>query len=515
MTSIAQAKFQSIPRVQSRLSLEDGMAVGLLGITFALRITNLNYNTLFVDEAVYATIGNELLAGQNLQTATSWMFGSQLYPVVAALSNNAAGIIGLRGLSAVLSTIAALFVFLAAQRVFNIKVALWALFIFGLTGSSISIGQHATYDVMGVFFLAIALFGIVSAALTFQPRRQRQYLLFAGAAFTLSFLSKYIALIYLPTLTFAGCILFIKRGKSIRPVFTSFLMVVAVVLAAYTLYFLTDLKSVFSGESAQQIRSQAFILRLILEEIGPVMLLATAGAVLVAYRLLTRAATWRSGLLAVAAIGIALVSTLTLPAYHLISSNLRALEKHTVYTLVFIAPLAGCGIYLIIHALRTARHKRMQVVAAIVTIAMLLWFTNHALERNWKFQNSWPNVSRTTGYLRQKGITEDSSVLASGAPIYEYDFNFGIWANRRIWHSTWYMEYKNLQGVDAMKMAIADHAVDLVVLDDYYTPDLNPILEPELEAAGYRQDWQDHFLLASGDTIRLRVYVPSTQRDAP
>src|SRR5574341_6599 len=108
MTTIAQAKFESIPKVRPLINLEAGLAVFLLGIVFAIRITNLHYNTLFVDEAIYATVGREILSGHDLQASASWMFGSYLYPIVAALTNSAAGVVGMRGLSAVLSTVSVL-----------------------------------------------------------------------------------------------------------------------------------------------------------------------------------------------------------------------------------------------------------------------------------------------------------------------------------------------------------------------------------------------------------------------
>jgi hypothetical protein len=62
-----------------------------------------------------------------------------------------------------------------------------------------------------------------------------------------------------------------------------------------------------------------------------------------------------------------------------------------------------------------------------------------------------------------------------------------------------------------MKLAILERAVDYVVLDDYYTPEMNQVLEPVLEAAGYWQDFQQTVELGNGDPIRVRVFLPPVE----
>jgi 4-amino-4-deoxy-L-arabinose transferase-like glycosyltransferase len=470
-----------------------------------------------VDEAIYATVGKEALAGHDLQAATSWIFGSSFYPMAAALSSRVAGVVGLRGLSAILSTVAALFMFLAAWRLFNIKSALWALFIFGITGSSINIGQFATYDVMALPFLAITLYCIVSAAVTDDEQHETTYLLVGGLMFSLSFLAKYIALIYLPTFMVIGVALFIRERKPVRPLFDRFLIVAAVIIGAYIFFFLSDLIQVLSGKTATQIIDRLIILRLIVEENGLAFVLAAVGAGFAAWALMshTTTVTGRTKFLVPVVVFIVLVSTMALPLYHLVSSNVRALEKHCVYALIFVAPLAGYGVASLINKAQQAHHERIKMIGSVVTIATLVWFTNYSLDRNWGFQNSWPNVSHVIDYLREKGVNQHSLILAAGANVYEYYFDFDIWSSRSVWYSTWYMSYKGATGVDAMKKAIADHAVNYVVLDDYYTPEMNPVLEPVLQAAGYRQDWQENLESGSGDTIRVRVFVPPTEGGQP
>ncbi len=74
-----------------RVDLELGLLVTLLGLILFLRITNILYNTLFVDEAIYVTGGRDLLAGLTDRHILAWFGGSFIYPVLTALAANLAG----------------------------------------------------------------------------------------------------------------------------------------------------------------------------------------------------------------------------------------------------------------------------------------------------------------------------------------------------------------------------------------------------------------------------------------
>src|SRR5690242_11036515 len=84
-----------------RIHVRSGLFFLLLGIIFFLRIAETSYNTIFYDEAVNTTIGREILQRDFSQNATSWTFGSYLYPALAAITDHFGGLTGLRLLSAV------------------------------------------------------------------------------------------------------------------------------------------------------------------------------------------------------------------------------------------------------------------------------------------------------------------------------------------------------------------------------------------------------------------------------
>src|SRR5258706_13511458 len=104
---------------QLRIRAEHGLLILLMTLIFLVRVTNIQYNTLFVDEAIYSNLGEETLQGVFIQAGTGWIFGSYLYPSTAAIANKLGGVVGFLLYSAVLVTIAAWFVYLAALQGFD------------------------------------------------------------------------------------------------------------------------------------------------------------------------------------------------------------------------------------------------------------------------------------------------------------------------------------------------------------------------------------------------------------
>ena len=499
-------------RWRLHLDIEAGLFLFLIGVVIFVRFTDLYENTLFVDEAIYATVGEEVLAGVFGQAATAWMFGSYLYPVLAATASYFGGVVGLRALSTILSTITTTFVFLTALRLFDRQSALWAMLVFGLTGISISLGQIAVIDTLSVTFLVITVYLLISTSLN-ATLNQNRYLLAAAVTFSLSVLSKYIALFYLPALILLVFIPYISQRRPVRPLFTTFLAFSALILGAYILYYRQDLMDMLglSRVYSFQPSNRWVIAKLIWEEVGIVIIVAFAGMLLLSKASIGSPG-YRTGwviFLAAILIPFLTLALLAVPVYHLVQENIRSLWKHLVYSLIFLSPLAGYGLASIVRYYRSYRGRwatYYRAVGTVITIACLIWFVEYSLDRNWGLRHSWPNVSGVIEYLESEGLTKDSHVLAEGAQIYEYYFDFGV-NDRDTWDNTWYLEYEGQQGAAAMTAAITNHKFDFVVLDGYHNPGITPDLETASIMAGYTLGYEESQKLSAGENIYLRVYV--------
>lgn len=485
------------PRARSAINIQQGVFLLLMGAIFLLRFSTEPFNTVFYDEAVNATLGREVLAGDFSQNATTWTFGSYLYPFVAGAANQIAGEIGLRFLSATLSTISAVFVFLTAHKLFNMSVALWTLALFGLAGGSISLGQLAVYDSLGLPLTTIALYCIVRSAFV-KGRPRYAWLAVAGVAFSFSVLSKYIGILFFPALMLSGVMIYLSREDfpSILPLFTIFGLIVGVILGTYFILNFDALLSLVGNRNSLLFvaSDRRSIIQTFLVEASIILPLGIIGLLfarsLPFYR--TDRQTREKSILLVLLLPVFFVSTFTAQIYQVYSENIQSLWKHTIYTASFLTPLAGFAITHIIHITQERAQKRdpkltfvYRGLVALAIFVLLSWFVEYGLGRNWGFQHSWPDVRNVVNFLRTQELTLDTRVLAEQSAVYEYYFDFGP-NDRDVWSNTFYMEYRGFQGEEAMLAGIRDHYFTYVILDDYYTPDINPDLEDALQAAGYK-----------------------------
>ncbi|HML24441.1 MAG TPA: glycosyltransferase family 39 protein [Aggregatilinea sp.] len=509
-------------RQEARLKPERILLIALLLLTFALRVTHINYNTLFVDEAIYATLGHEVLHSNFAQNAPAWMFGSYIYPYIVGVADELGGVVAIRLLSALLSLVAVIFVYLTARSLFGELPGLAAVLLFGLTGPSISLGQQAVIDALSMPLMAVSLYLIVTAALT--PEREAQYLAAAGVAFTLSFLAKYISVLLLPALLGMWVVLHLFDGRSLWKIFLSFkwiwfMLPLALIVGIYGVVYQDELREVFKAENATQIATRLDVLTTVVQEIGIVVVLALIGLGLVireAYLamkpagLVSRFALIRFRVQFVV-IALGMVGALFgMQIYHLTTANIRSLWKHDVFTLVFLAPLAG---YAVVRAIRYAqtvtgpgaRERRLFIAAVLFTTSIL--FVNNAQNMNWSYQYSWPDATKTVRFLKTLDLNRNSYVMAAGSTVYEYYLDLRG-EGRTLWFSMWFMEYQGTFGEEAIRGAIGNCALEVVILDDYYSPEWNPVLLPLLDEAGYDMVFSDLQVLSFGDPIGTRVFLP-------
>jgi 4-amino-4-deoxy-L-arabinose transferase-like glycosyltransferase len=489
-----------------RLSIESVLFFFLLTLIFIIRITNIRYNTLFVDEAIYATVGKNFLSGVS-QNATTWMYGSYLYPFISAITNYFTGVIGVRLLSALMTSLAAVIVFQVTGRLFNSAAGLWAMLLFGLAPISINIGQYAVYDAPVVPLLALTGYFLIRAVEA-QGRAEYGHLFIAAVCFSIATLSKYFALLYFPSLIIFGVLLYRLRGRRSWPLWAVFVGASGLLLGIYAAFYRRDLLQLLAGNYGVISGQRWTIFKDIWAEMAVMSLLALVGAYWL-WRTWSRRPVQHKGRWA-ALITILVLSFFAAPLYHLIVVNLHSAWKHTVYSLIFLAPLAGYGVASTIESLRQSqrRPRWQQLLGLAVTIGLCVWFLNRSLNRNWGFQHSWPNVEHEVAFLRAQGVNPEHHLLVEGGQIYEYYFDFGA-ANHSMWQDTWFMQYGNLQGTAAMEAAIRDRWFDFVVLDDYYTPGIRQQLEPVLLSNGYSIGFEESEPLGSGDRILSRIYVRS------
>ncbi|WP_420645275.1 ArnT family glycosyltransferase [Candidatus Leptofilum sp.] len=494
-----------------RIHFGYGIALILIIAIFSVRFVGSSANTIFYDEAVNITLGWEAVSGDFSQDATSWIFGSYLYPMVAGTIHHFVGDFGLRFFTVSLNTIAVVFVFFLTLNLFDHRSALWAMLLFGLNGANVSLGQLAVYDSLGLPLMAIAFYCTIQAGLV-EPEKTNRYLFLAGVALGLSILAKYIGLLFLPALFLVTILHFYWYGRSLKPVFLIFFPLTLLILGGYFLWNQEALVSLWVQREMLLFYPEEkwVIFRSYLAHAGVHLILAILGVLLLpSYQnpIMPVVSPKLKGFL-FTFLGLATV----VAAYQVFTENIQSLWKHAAYSTIFFAPFAGFGVSRLMakgqHIFgRGNGDIPYRLLYTFLSIISVVLFIEYGLAQNWGLLHSWPNLSGANAYLQSQPLSLETRILAEESAVYEYYNDFGA-NDRDVWSNTFYMEYREYKGVDAMVAGIRDHYFDIVILDDYYTQETNEHIRKALAEHNYRRVYQDPDpqVLSTGQVITVTVY---------
>lgn len=479
------------------------VAVVLLAI-LAIRLIDLDYNTAFVDEAIYIINGQQALQGTSGFVAVRYMFGSYLYPVLAALFGQLFGneLLGARVLSALYTTLAAGSIYVFTRRVINPFAGVCAMIIFGFAANSRLVGQLATYDTLGVALTAVLLMLLGLSLTDDNSARQERLMFYAGVAFAASVLAKYIVLLLAPALVLVvlGLLWRCERALVWR-LARAFALPVVAILFAYGTIFLDDLLRFVAGVSgfSSQPAPRAQIIQAVRDALWPYILLALLGTTVLFIQ--------RNREARLAAIAL-LVAGAILPVYHSLAGNIRSLDKHVVYSLVMLAPLCGAAVALIWQWLTRRAPQVLQGPVAQAALAAALvvgcFMAGNQTASNLKLL--WPNMTLTLDVLRGLPMPQDTRVLAEGGPMYTLYLD---WGDRVKMTDTWAtaFSYKSLRGEPAMLAAVKDGEFEYIILDSYYTQGLSYQLGEAARNANYQIVHIHDAVISNGSTITTTIYA--------
>lgn len=414
-------------------------------------LRDLSYNTAFVDEAIYATVGEEFLRGIFWESALSWMGGSYLYPALSALINRLLGLAGIRFFSFLCVFVAGIVSGEIARKIAGRHARVFAVSIFFASSIVLNMSALGTYDAPAILFLAL------TSLVAIHSKGRVHLILLSSFLFLLSVLSKYIAVLFAPFLL----LLVMERtgDRLLRGLIWASPFIIG--LSLYALYNLESLINFFTSDSFTETKERFFILSEVVNHLN-IFLLSPLAIFVKRKKLYLLTVLSLAGLMPL--------------FYHLAFANFRSLWKHLVFTQFFWAPLLA-GIFVFIYAKlkATARRKvifnnasQLVYSGAIGLCVFGLWVS---ASNHWRFQRSWPSASPALDYLARVRKPGDK-IFAEGSAVYKYHL-FDGFVDPLSWTSTWYIEYQGRTGVEAMKKAIEDRAFDYIVLNGYYTREVS------------------------------------------
>jgi 4-amino-4-deoxy-L-arabinose transferase-like glycosyltransferase len=376
----------------------------------------------FLDEGIYVTAGLRTLQGHGIaDNYLGWFSGSLLWPVIAALGWKLAGLAGARAAAALCVTAGMAGMAGAAGNLFGARVRAFAVLAAVTSGPVIALAHLAVYDTSAVAFAGGAFWALSE----FLRRDDRAWLVGAALLYALAGLSKYPVMGFIASPL--ALLILTARGRRAALDLFMFAMVAGAVLLVYFMAdraqligfmsFRTHENPSFGVSTAQLAYSQFYYTAVPL-------LMALAGAILLARRRIVTLSPPRSrrasagpaarhavpaglpeGLLAPAGlstdrpapaplrasrVALALLTgVIAAPIYHLGTGNPSGDQKHVVFGLIFILPLAGIALE------RAFADRRRLLPAALLTAGLLVF----AFAQVVRIDESWPDLRASANVL--------------------------------------------------------------------------------------------------------------------
>lgn len=376
----------------------------LLQAVLSLRLSNAPSD----DEALYIQAGRELLAnwrtGESVVDFGTFFSGAPAaYPVLAGLLDQVGGLGLVRGFSLACVVVTMLCVRATTRHLFGPRAGDLAGFSFAVTGPVVFLGALATFDALCLMLLALALWlGIA--------RTSDRSAGLAGLALAAATVVKYTGLAFVPVIL-ALVLLGGTRGPDrhqLRRVLTAAAVAAGTLGVLYLLWGDRVRDGILYTTAGREPLSPApasLLVQYAVQDIGLLTVLALCGGLFV-----VRSPRWTLFLLAM----FAGASGLLLSQLHL--GEAMSFEKHTAYSALFLAPLAG----------RALAELARPTVPAVLLAAVMSLLLVSGVVRSYAMHHQWPEVSRVAEQVTAL-VAEDPragqyfSTQASQMRYYTYD----------------------------------------------------------------------------------------------
>jgi hypothetical protein len=441
--------------LKSKVFLNTLLGIILL-LAFGLRVFNLNYNSPFLDEAIYIQIGLDTLSGQIEQTleSSSWVGGFPLfYPFLSASFFSLGGIFLTRLFNVILGVVSVFLIYYFTKQLMLFKEehsnklsGIIAASLMAVLAIPISLSRLANYDALSftLFLLGITLLhkAIFSGERFLYPT--------SVVTLFLSFLAKYITAIFFPFLLLIPVYLAIRSRNSdivwgiVQYFCTPFLFLIGI----YAFFNFPGLQSFFVNQA-------------VLEAADPLELLETFFQY-----------TWIAYVLSIFSliffldkrkfiVWILFLLSLVPPITHILSKNDASIAQHSFLSLIFLIPLASTFLAGLI--------RKILPLGILGIIGVLIFSLIYSIPQAKALDSFWPNTTGAVQILRQK-VTPQDQILAESDDVIALGLRDKLISSDQI-AGPFSFSYQDKEGLESYTQAIKDGYFNFIELENAYFSD--------------------------------------------
>lgn len=411
-----------------------------------ITVLNLNYNSIYMDEAIPILIGRQLLEGAAC-TGCPYMTGSVLIqPVFMAIGDYLGGLYGARIMNTLIGLGLTIIIYLTARLMFNKKLGIIAAFLFICSGQTLYLMKLATYDMIAAFFLGFAFLMIVVSEKA-ETEDLRRIALFEGAFILfIAAITKYLIPCFIPFL-----LLYVLIKHGVRRTFVFYLLPLTALLVLF--YFFAPFAP--KAEVLGQVKNARNITNLPLATLADWAFRWVSLAYLLAiFGVFHERESKATMALIVLSTPIIIV--------HLATQTEQSVNKNMIYALVFLAPAGAIGVDHICNLFSMKSDNR--TVRAFFTIAVLMIFWAYGLNNLRWLEKQYPDVSPIIEFFDENGY-DGMTVAMNGWDGIAFTYTFAAkFPEARFPHIS------QVTGTDNPGHSFREK-VDFVVCEEFYGKD--------------------------------------------
>lgn len=425
-----------------------------------------------MDEYDYLFVGKTLLATDHWPTHT-YIFGWDINWLILAWGETVfGGLHGARIIASFFGVVSLIGMYAFVYTLWrNHTIALIAGLLLGFECAHLYTSALATYDIICFTAFTCALPLVLLAS--HSERNQLVWTILSSCALSIAVLSKYIAVVYLPFI--AVYVLW----HSPRHAFIGILFICTVLTVYVTLNF-DQLKILYEVQIKGTHNANATLRDILFRTFRQQMAILLFAAFAIIYSLMTRQFEIKKILLLA-------VFSLPLFIYHLVGQNVISLQKHLVFSSLFLLPIIAWWLY---EFYDKGGRTNLNGAVVLLCLAGFAIINNDTLST---MRSSYPDASKISTVAEQ--IKPTDYVLSEDPYLFRYLLIDTV-AQNQISETSWLDN--NLDGKFErrdVQQAIWDKKFDYVFLNDQLHQNFNMLLRRMLYLRNYELVFQNHYQL--------------------
>lgn len=425
--------------------------------SFLIRIMSLDYNSSFLDEAIYIILGKEIFeTGET--SAFSWMGGMPfMYPVLTAAFFEF-GIVGSRFLNAMLGTASVILMFhmvdnlkIFQDPVKNKSLALISAIFLSINFVHWWLSRIAIYDMLSfTFFITGGYFFVKGIS-----KNNQNNLLTSGFFIFLSFLAKYTTMIFLPFILFIAFGLLFKK-PNLKLGIIHFIFIVTLSIGGYFLINYSDLLTFTKDQALSAGQDPKWEIAFRFLSILGIFYILSIPAFFVAKK-----ARW-------IILPLFLLSFVPIIA-NVYAQNSLTIEQNAVYSFLFLIPIVSVIFVFLI--------QKNSLVGVFALFLFTSLYFIYSLEKRWEMEHFWPNTNEAVAVLNEN-VKGNEIVLAESGDVIVLGLYGKISSENII--SPFSFTYQGREGEEAFQNALKDSYFDLIQTDPT-TSEIHNLIQNNLD----------------------------------